>query len=142
MAEAQRKIVQQESDLGLNGFEGIFGEEEKESNLPANTAVKDSVVSESYINAHVEKLTSKVTELVTLSVDQRVEIARLSNQLIENQRQLVATQQILIRLMERNIDLTRHISCIEEKLPAIFELPSIMEKLKDKVAVLEGVELE
>lgn len=139
MAEAQRKITQQESDLGLNGFEGIFGGEE--SNPSESTATKDVTSGESYLSAHVEKLTSKVTELVTLSVDQRVEIARLSNQLIENQRQLVATQQILIRLMERNIDLTRHISCIEEKLPAIFELPSVMEKLKDKIAVLEGVEL-
>jgi hypothetical protein len=88
----------------------------------------------------MEKLLDRFTELVTLTVDQRVETAKIATQLIENQRQLIATQQILIRLMERSIELTRHISSIEEKLPALFELPRIVESLRQRVAQIEGVE--
>ena len=93
------------------------------------------------MNGQLSKLIDKMTELITFNVDQRVETARISNQLIENQRQLVATQQILIRLMERSIELTRHITAIEEKLPAVFELPIVVEQLRAKIAILEGIEI-
>ena len=88
----------------------------------------------------VEKLLDKLSELITLSVDQRIETAKISSQLIENQRQLIATQQILIKLMERSIELTRHVTSIEERLPGLFEIPRLVEGLRDRVALLEGVE--
>jgi len=44
--------------------------------------------------------------------------------------------------MERSIELTRHISAIEEKLPAVFELPAMVEQLRMKVAHMEGIELD
>lgn len=139
MPEANRKQVQkQESDLGLGGFETFFDEttvEEETSSAPA-------VTGDSYLNGQVDRLIGKLTELISLNVDQRVESARMANQLIENQRQLVATQQILIRLMERSIELTRHITTIEEKLPAVFELPSMVEQLRVRVAQMEGIELD
>ncbi len=56
------------------------------------------------MQVQVEKLLERMTELLSFSVDQRVESARVATQLIDNQRQLIATQQILIRLMERSID--------------------------------------
>lgn len=131
MAEPQRKVVEgQRADLGLDGFEKFFDGE-----TPA-TASGDT------LQPQMEKLIGRLGELITLSVDQRVETAKITNQLIENQRQLVATQQILIRLMERSIELTRHITTIEEKLPAVFELPKMVESLRMKVAQLEAVEIE
>lgn len=134
MPDAKRKIVQkQESDLGLEGFEQFFDGESKNANATAG---------EAQLQPYVEKLVGRMTELISLSVDQRVETAKIANQLIENQRQLVATQQILIRLMERSIELTRHITTIEEKLPAVFELPGMVDKLRIKVAQLEGVEID
>jgi len=48
----------------------------------------------------------------------------------------------LIRLMEKSIELTRHIAAIEEKLPVVFELPRIVESLKDRVIRLEGIEID
>lgn len=135
MPEAQRKIVQkQESNLGLEGFEKFF--EGEPGKLDA------TVAGESHLQVQVEKLVGRLSELITLSVDQRVETAKVANQLIENQRQLVATQQILIRLMERSIELTRHITMIEEKLPAVFELPAMVESLRVRIAQLEGIELD
>lgn len=140
MSEAQRKQKQeQESDLGLGGFEPFF--EDPSLKLPTDE-VNATTPGDSYLNGQVGKLVDKLTELITLNVDQRVETARIANQLIENQRQLVATQQILIRLMERSIELTRHISAIEEKLPAVFELPAMVEQLRMKVAQMEGIELD
>jgi hypothetical protein len=121
---------EQQSNLGLDGFEKFFDGES-----PA-TAVGDS------LQPQVEKLIGRLGDLITLSVDQRVETAKITNQLIENQRQLVATQQILIRLMERSIELTRHISAIEEKLPAVFEIPKMVEGLRAKVAQMEGVDID
>jgi hypothetical protein len=130
MAEPKRQVAdEQRADLGLDGFEKFFDGE------PA-TASGDS------LQPQMEKLIGRLGELITLSVDQRVETAKITNQLIENQRQLVATQQILIRLMERSIELTRHITAIEEKLPAVFELPKMVESLRLKVAQLEAVEVE
>lgn len=130
MPEAKRKVEEQRADLGLDGFEKFFDGES-----PA-TASGDG------LQPLVEKLIGRMGELITLSVDQRVETAKITNQLIENQRQLVATQQILIRLMERSIELTRHITTIEEKLPAVFELPKMVEGLRNKVAQLESVEID
>ncbi len=136
MPEAQRKIVQkQESNLGLDGFEKFFdGESVRSSDA--------TIAGDPHLQIQVEKLVGRLSELITLSVDQRVETAKVANQLIENQRQLVATQQILIRLMERSIELTRHITAIEEKLPAVFELPALVENLRIRVAQLEGIELD
>lgn len=133
MPEANRKVEQQRADLGLEGFENFFDGEAKSTDATANGAP---------LQVQVEKLIGKLGDLVTLSVDQRVETAKIANQLIENQRQLVATQQILIRLMERSIDLTRHITALEEKLPAVFELPLMVENLRVRIAQLEGIELE
>ncbi len=139
MAEPKRKPIQQESDLGLGGFENFFEPEQSESSSQENTATG---YGESHLTIRLDKLIVKFGDLITLSVDQRVETARITQQLIENQRQLVATQQILIRLMEKHIELTRHITCIEEKLPAVFELPGMVEQLRGKVAVLEGIEVD
>ena len=130
MPEANRKPEKQESDLGLEGFEQIF-----DSQAATNSG-------ENYANAQLAKLTDRLGELITLTVDQRVETSRISNQLIENQRQLVATQQILIRLMERSIELTRHVTTMEEKLPAVFELPHMMEAMRQRLIQLEGVEID
>lgn len=131
MPEPVRKIAdEQRADLGLDGFEKFFDGES------SATASGDG------LQPQVEKLIGRLGDLITLSVDQRVETAKITNQLIENQRQLVATQQILIRLMERSIELTRHITAIEEKLPAVFELPKMVESLRAKVAQLEAVDLD
>ena len=103
--------------------------------------VNATVPGVSRLETQLVKLTDRFGELITLTVDQRVETAKIANQLIENQRQLIATQQILIRLMERSIELARHITTIEEKLPAVFELPRMVETLRVRVAQLEGVEV-
>jgi hypothetical protein len=145
MPDAQRKQNQQESDLGMTGFENLFDNQPVVSEPTESTNMDNKVDAtasgDSFLNGQLAVLIEKMTQLLTFNVDQRVETARISNQLIENQRQLVATQQILIRLMERSIELTRHITTIEEKLPAIFELPSTVEQLREKVAHLENVEL-
>lgn len=134
MAEPQKE-GKLESDLGLTGFEKIFeGSETPEQGVTAS--------GDMFLNSQIDRLIGKMTELISLNVDQRIETARIANQLIENQRQLVATQQILIRLMERNIELTRHIATIEEKLPALFELPAMFERLRVRVAQLEGIETD
>ena len=140
MAEPKRKTSQnQESNIELEGFDQIFDD------APAGTnesgAVSGVQIADPFMQAQVEKLLDRFTELVSLTVDQRVETAKIATQLIENQRQLIATQQILIRLMERSIELTRHISSIEEKLPVLFELPRVVESLRQRVAQIEGVEL-
>ena len=129
-----------DSDLRLEGFENFFADTpEGEGQAPGEGA---TVAGEHFMAGQVEKMLNRFNELIQLSVDQRVETARIANQLIENQRQLIATQQILIKLMERSIDLTRHVTTIEEKLPAVFEMPEMLESLRHKVAQLEGVELK
>ncbi len=140
MAEGKRKSVPQQEPqkgpgLDLEGFEPFFGDD-SDKKQPSTTGVTAADMS-----PQIEKLIDRVGDLISLSVDQRVETAKITNQLIENQRQLVATQQILIRLMERSIELTRHITTIEEKLPAVFELPSTVDNLRVRLAQLEGVEL-
>ncbi len=138
MPERKRKLQETvESDLGLEGFDKFFdGSSDRGGTAEGNATVP----GESNLEAHLVKLTSRFGELITLTVDQRVETAKIANQLIENQRQLIATQQILIRLMERSIELARHIAGIEEKLPAVFELPRMVENLRVRVAQLEGIE--
>ena len=131
MPEAQRKFEQQGSKVELEGFDKFF-----------HGSTDATIAGEAVLPTQIEKLVGKLGELITLSVDQRVETAKIANQLIENQRQLVATQQILIRLMERSIELTRHITTIEEKLPAVFELPSMVESLRIRVAQREGIEID
>lgn len=134
MPEPKRKHVEKtDSDLGLEGFENFFAD------APDDDA---TVAGEQFMASQVEKMLDRFNELIQLSVDQRVETARIANQLIENQRQLIATQQILIKLMERSIDLTRNVTAIEEKLPAVFEMPEMLENLRHRVAQLEGIELK
>jgi hypothetical protein len=139
MAEPKRKPENQESNIELEGFEQIF-DAPAHNHMSLSGAVSGGQIADPFMQAQMEKLLDRFTELVTLTVDQRVETAKIATQLIENQRQLIATQQILIRLMERSIELTRHISSIEEKLPALFELPRIVESLRSRIATLEGVE--
>ncbi len=139
MPEAKRKPTEnQESDLGLEGFEQFFDEQSEMSNPQVAGGTTDGALQ---LQAQVQKLLERFSELITLSVDQRMEASRMSNQLIDNQRQLIATQQILIKLMERNIELTRHITSIEEKLPTLFEVPKVVEGLRQRVAMMEGVEV-
>jgi hypothetical protein len=134
MAEAKRVPEERpESNLGLDGFDQFFTDNAQEANGVPGSA-------EPYMQAQVEKLLDRFTELMSLSVDQRVETSKVASQLIDNQRQLVATQQILIKLMERSIELTRHITTIEEKLPGLYELPRVVETLRQRVAELEGIE--
>lgn len=138
MPEPMRKPSEiQQSGMDLEGFEQIFDTPQQPMH---SGAISGGHLADPFIQAQMEKLLDRFTELVTLTVDQRVETAKIATQLIENQRQLIATQQILIRLMERSIELTRHISSIEEKLPALFELPRIVESLRQRVAQIEGVE--
>jgi hypothetical protein len=138
MADAQRKTFENaENNLELEGFAQIF---DSRSATTAD-ATADGVIADPYMQGQVEKLLERFSELIALSVDQRMENSKMATQLIENQRQLIATQQILIRLMDKSIELTRHISSIEERLPALFELPRIVESLRQRVASLEGVEL-
>jgi hypothetical protein len=143
MAEAKRKPSDNsESSYELEGFDQIF---EAQNSEPTQNAVVDATVSgamavDPAVHAQMEKLIERVTVLISMSVDQKLETAKIGSQLIDNQRQLIATQQILIRLMERSIELTRHISSIEERLPALLELPRIVESLRMRVAQLEGIE--
>ncbi len=140
MPEAKRKLDSEErSDLGLDGFEGFF---ERVDQGASGEHGGSTVPGERWVENQLEKLLGRFGELITLSVDQRVETAKLANQLIENQRQLIASQQILVRLMEKTIDLARHITEIEERLPAVFELPHRVENLRQRLAQLEGIELD
>jgi len=141
MAESMRK--QEDSSVSedlaaLEGFEEFF-EGDTESTV---VTPEDATISGEVMQQQVEKLLERMTELLSFSVDQRVETAKMATQLIDNQRQLIATQQILIRLMERSIDLTRHISSIEEKLPVLFELPRTVESIRQRLVQMEGVEVE
>lgn len=119
----------------LDGFEQFFKSDDPNSNIDLATSGGEELNS-----LPVEKLLNKLGDLIALTVDQRAETAKIANQLIDNQRQLIATQQILIRLMEKSIELTRHVTAIEEKLPVLFELPKTVENLKSKMAYLENVE--
>ncbi len=141
MAESMRKPEESANSADLAALEGFdeFFEGDKESAIEINT---DATISGEVMQVQVEKLLERMTELLSFSVDQRVESARMATQLIDNQRQLIATQQILIRLMERSIDLTRHISSIEEKLPVLFELPRTVESIRQRLIQVEGVEVE
>jgi hypothetical protein len=139
MPEAKKNLDQQKSDLRLEGFEQIFDETLEAQEQSATESGEPTSATNT---PEIGKLLERFTEVVAMSVDQRIENARLSGQLIENQRQLVATQQILIRLMEKSIDLTRHISEIEEKLPTVFALPRTVESIRERLVKLEGVELD
>ncbi len=133
MAESMRKPEESANSADLAALEGF--EEFFEGD-------KDATIGGEVMQVQVEKLLERMTELLSFSVDQRVESAKMATQLIDNQRQLIATQQILIRLMERSIDLTRHISSIEEKLPVLFELPRTVESIRQRLIQVEGVEVE
>ncbi len=134
MSEAKRKHHDQVSaDLALDGFEKFF---DSTNGSDLNEQAEGNGLDKGQIGL----LVNRFSELLTLMADQRIETARIANQLIENQRQLIATQQILIRLMEKSIELTRHITGIEEKLPGVFELPRLFESLRLQVAHLEGIE--
>jgi hypothetical protein len=140
MPEAKKNNARLASDIGLDGFEQIF-DDSVEADVIASATRVATTTNVSTNQDQVEKLLTRLTEIIAFSVDQRMENARMAEQLIENQRQLIATQQILIRLMEKSIELTKHISAIEEKLPAIFELPKLVHGLQDRLVQMEGVEL-
>ena len=142
MAEAKRKPSDNsESSYGLEGFDQIFDQQNPDSqSVVADATVSGAVTADPTVHLQMEKLIERFTELISMSVDQKLETAKIGSQLIDNQRQLIATQQILIRLMERSIELTRHISSLEERLPALLELPRIVESLRQRVAQLEGIE--
>jgi hypothetical protein len=138
MAQARRKPAETpDANYGLEGFDQIFDESGVDTPDATNSGAP---LSEPYMQQQVEKLLERFNELISFSVDQRVESAKIATQLIENQRQLIATQQIVIRLMERSIELTRHIGSIEERLPALFELPRMVESIRQRLAQLEGIE--
>jgi len=139
MPEAKRNLDQLKSDLGLDGFEQIFDQMVEGQ---GTTASESGETNSTEAFTDTKKLFERFTEVVALSIDQRIENARIAAQLNENQRQLIATQQILIRLMEKSIELTRHISDIEEKLPTVFALPRTVESIRDRLIKLEGVELD
>ncbi|MDZ4834244.1 MAG: hypothetical protein SGJ27_10745 [Candidatus Melainabacteria bacterium] len=135
MAEAKRVPEDnQDKNLEMEGFENFFEGEE------AATMAGATISGDMFMQQQMEKLLGRLSELITLSVDQRIETSKIANQLIDNQRQLIATQQILIKLMERSIELTRHVTSIEERLPGVFELPRVVESLRQRVAQLEGIE--
>ena len=134
MPEAMKNVSPAGGGVALEGFEQIFDETTGLDSFTTSGALPNQ--------EQLEKLLGRLTELVAFSVDQRVENARMAGQLIENQRQLVATQQILIRLMEKSIELTKHISTIEEKLPLVFELPKLIDGLKDRLVRMEGIEFD
>jgi len=136
MPEANRKIDHSDNGVSLEGFERMFDGTD-ETAVSGATASGDGVSQ-----PQLEGLLERLAEIVSISVDQRAESSKLANQIVENQQQLISTQQILIRLMEKSIELTRHISTIEEKLPVLFELPRIVESLKDRVIRLEGIEVD
>ncbi len=142
MAEAKRKPSENPDKISgasyeVEGFEQIF---DPSDNSDGHATSSGALLGEPYIRQQVEKLLERFTELVSISVDQRVESAKMATQIIENQRQLIATQQILIRLMERSIELTRHIGSIEERLPAVFELPRVVESMRQRLVQLEGID--
>lgn len=136
MPEAKKNIERGQADMQLDGFEKIFDE-----SIEVTTATA-TVSGDSNYNPQIERLLDRLAEIISISVDQRMENARLATQIVDNQQQLIATQQILIRLMEKSIELTRHISTIEDKLPVIFELPRIVDSLKDRVIRMEGIEID
>lgn len=140
MAEAERipeNTPNQDNSLEMEGFDQFFSE-----NLSSNINETEITISgEQASNIQFEQLITKLSELVTLSVDQRMETSKLNQQLSENQRQLIATQQILIKLMERSLELTRHVTALEDRLSGVYELPRIVDSLRDRVAQLEGIEL-
>ncbi|HEY9682385.1 MAG TPA: hypothetical protein V6C97_20235 [Oculatellaceae cyanobacterium] len=141
MAEAKRKPSENpEANLGLEGFDQIFDQQNQESQQVVVDATVSGAAVDPVVQMQMEKMIERFTELISMSVDQKLETAKIGSQLIDNQRQLIATQQILIRLMERSIELTRHISSLEERLPALMELPRIVESLRQRVAQLEGIE--
>ena len=135
MAEAQRVPEEQpeRSELSLEGFDQFFSHD---------VEAVGTTGGDSHMRVQVEKLVERFTELMSVSVDQRMETSKIASQLIENQRQLVATQQILIKLMERSIELTRHITSIEERMPTLLEMPKVVESLRQRVAQIEGVEVD
>jgi len=141
MPEAKKSNARLASDIGLEGFEQIFDNSVEADVIATATKVTATANNIPTDQAQVEKLLARLTEIIAFSVDQRMENARMAEQLIENQRQLIATQQILIRLMEKSIELTKHISAIEEKLPTVFELPKLVNSLRDRLVQMEGVEL-
>ncbi|MBX9942432.1 MAG: hypothetical protein K2Y32_24430 [Candidatus Obscuribacterales bacterium] len=141
MAEAKRVPQEQpersESGVDMEGFDQFFSAGPVESQESGSGIYGDTLMRQ-----QVEKLVERFTELMSVSVDQRVETSKIASQLIDNQRQLVATQQILIKLMERSIELTRHITSIEERMPALLEVPRVVESLRQRVAQIEGVEVD
>tara|TARA_Y100001978_G_C23578425_1_gene377710 strand:- start:327 stop:740 length:414 start_codon:yes stop_codon:yes gene_type:complete len=136
MAEAERiPDNTPDNSLEMEGFDQFF------SDNFSSEETTITISGEATNNKQLEQLIDRLSELITLSVDQRMETSKLSQQLSENQRQLIATQQILIKLMEKSLELTRHVTTLEDRLTGVYELPRIVESLRERVAQLEGVEL-
>lgn len=136
MAEAERiPDNTPDNSLEMEGFDQFF------SDNFSSEETTITISGEAANNKQLEQLIDRLSELITLSVDQRMETSKLSQQLSENQRQLIATQQILIKLMEKSLELTRHVTTLEDRLTGVYELPRIVESLRERVAQLEGVEL-
>ena len=136
MAEVERIPENTPDDsLEMEGFDQFF-----DTNDPSQET-EITISGDLGSSKQLEKLVDKLSELITLSVDQRMESSKLSQQLSENQRQLIATQQILIKLMERSLELTRHVTSLEDRLSSVSDMPRIVESLRERVAQLEGVEL-
>ncbi|MBP7861209.1 hypothetical protein KA183_05970 [bacterium] len=132
MAQPNRLPVpnSEPGDDYVDGFEVFFDEANDQESQSAGMTANQAKV-----------LLDKLTELVTISVDQKVETSKIASQIMDNQRQLIATQQILISLMDKSLELTRHVTAIEERLPSIYELPRLVESLRQRVAQLEGIEI-
>lgn len=120
-----------EDSLEMEGFD-LFFDENQDAQSTAS-GVQGS-------NPQIDQLINKLSELITLSVDQRMESSKLSQQLSDNQKQLIATQQILIKLMERSLELTRHVTSLEDKMAQVSDLSQVVESLKDRIIQLEGIE--
>ena len=124
-----------DNSLEMEGFDQFFNSNETSGDAEYTAS------GEQANSQQMNQLISKLSELITLSVDQRMETSNLNQQLSDNQRQLIATQQILIKLMERSIELTRHVTALEDRLSGVYELPRIVDSLRERVAQLEGIEL-
>ncbi|MFX6790177.1 hypothetical protein ABTH34_19845, partial [Acinetobacter baumannii] len=81
MAEAKRKPSDNpESSYELEGFDQIFDNQVAES---SQTSVVDATVSgavDPTVHLQMEKLIERFTELISMSVDQKLETAKIGSQ--------------------------------------------------------------
>ncbi len=81
MAEAKRVPEEQpersEFSIDMEGFDQFFAEGPGEQTGATGTAYGDS-----HMRGQVERLVDRITELMSVSVDQRVETSKIASQLI------------------------------------------------------------